>query len=129
MTEQERIAAIAAELEAAAAGSEAQAVLQSGAEVVECARLAANRPGLYCLAATMLRASLQPGRSISASPMFSHNSEYFLTDVVMDERPRMVPEVEVTAKTQAGDFAFAGCLVTIAVLTVIGLVSVVGWVF
>ena len=127
MTEQERIAAIAAELEAAA-GDDAQAILQSGAEVVECARLAANRAGLYRLAAVMLRATLQPGRSVSAAQVFSNNSEYHLTDVVMDEKPHIVPEAEVTTRDRVGDYAFAGCLITLLILTVVGLVSVVGWV-
>lgn len=56
MTERDRIAVIVGELDKVAAAEEdAAAILQSGVEVVEYARLAANRAGLYTIAAALRR--------------------------------------------------------------------------
>ena len=128
MNEPERIAAIAAELDAAAqAGDEPRAVLQSGAEVVECARLAANRTALYRLAAVLLRATLQHGRSVTAASVFDQNSEYYLTDVVMDEDPRVVPEVPESAGIKAANVTLAAFLIGVAVFALIGVISFIVW--
>lgn len=129
MNEYDRIAAIAAELEAAASETEGRAVLQSGSEVVECARLAANRPALYHLAAVFLRASLEQEKPISAAPLFLPDSEYYLTDVVMEENPTVVPEVEETMGAKATNMALAMFLISIVVLSVVGAVSVIRWLF
>jgi hypothetical protein len=123
----ERVIAIAEELEANAPESEAQAVLQSGAEVVECARLAANQAALYRLAAAFLRASILNGQPYNASACFEPTSEYYLTDIVLDEVPAVIPEQDESPLTKAANVGIVLVLIVMATLALIGLVSVVSW--
>jgi len=127
MLEHDRLNAIIRELEEAAPEEQAKAVLDEGDDVVELARLIGNRSALYRIAASILRATLQPGVPTSAEQVFSKNTGFYLSGIV----ERDDPEAEIIHDQQQtsalGNWLLGLGCVAIIVLAILGLASVVGW--